>query len=217
LSPSYYTIRNWHEDKKAWIPDTRVWKELRSGDKMWLESLQHPEELGSLVELLKIAKVKTVLEIGAGPCGTAVYFAEAVGPEGYVVSVDLPADMGGTPPQYEQMAKAKAENWELVRGYSVEQGTVEAVKKALGGRQVGLLFIDGEHTLDAARSDYETYRPLLEKDGIIAFHDITLPELWPFWCGLRAKRHPVRSMEFIDSKERIGFGIGALVGRDEGF
>jgi len=82
---------------------------------------------------------------------------------------------------------------------------------------VGLLFIDGEHTRTAAERDYDLYRPLLEKDGVIAFHDITLHDLWPMWCQLRAKRHPVRSVEFIDNKERIGFGIGALVGRDEGF
>lgn len=184
---------------------------------MWLESLQHPEELGELLKLAKLARVKTVLEIGAGPCGTAVYFAENVGPDGYVVSVDLPFEIGGTPPQYEQMAKAKAENWALIRGDSGSQETKAAVEKALAGRSVGLLFIDGEHTRSAAIRDYDLYRPLLEKDGIIAFHDITLPELWTMWCVLRSKRHPVRSCEFIDDKTRIGFGIGALVGRDEGF
>jgi len=184
---------------------------------MWLESLQHPEELTQLIELCKLAKVKTVLEIGAGPCGTAVYFAEMVGPEGFVVSVDLPVEIGGTAQQYVDMARAKAENWTMVRGDSGDEKTRDAVVKALDGRAVGLLFIDGEHTRTAAERDYNLYRPLMEKDGVVAFHDITLPELWVMWCGLRAKRHPVRSLEFIDNKERIGFGIGALVGRDEGF
>ena len=184
---------------------------------MWLESLQHPDEIGPLIELCKLAKVKTVLEIGAGPCGTAVYFAESVGPGGLVISVDLPIDNGGTAQEYEDMASSKAPNWKMVRGFSGSKECYEAVVKALDGRMVGLLFIDGEHTLEAAKNDYETYLPLLEKNGIVAFHDITMPELWPFWCGLRANRHPVRSMEFIDNKARVGFGIGALVGRDEGF
>lgn len=184
---------------------------------MWLESLQRPEEIGQLIKVAKLANVKTVLEIGAGPCGTAVYFAEMVGPDGFVVSVDLPVEIGGTPPQYEEMARAKAENWRLVRGASEDPATLEKVKKALDGRAVGLLFIDGEHTRTAAESDYETYRPLLEKEGVIGFHDITLPELWPYWCSLRARRHPVRSLEFIEDKTGVGFGIGALIGRDEGF
>lgn len=184
---------------------------------MWLESLQHPEELGSLLDLMKLAKVSTVLEIGAGPCGTAATFSEQVGPEGCVVSVDLPLEIGGTPLEYEKMTKAKAEHWQMVRGDSGAYSTKEAVEKALGGRPVGLLFIDGEHTKAAAARDLEVYRTLVDKEGLIAFHDITLEELWPWWCSLRGKRHPVRSLEFVNDKTRIGFGIGVLVGRDDGY
>lgn len=184
---------------------------------MWLESLQHKDELGQLLKLMELAKVKTVLEIGAGPCGTAVMFAETVGADGLVVSVDLPPDIGGTPKQYELMAKEKAENWQMVRGDSGSAVTKAAVEKALDGRKIGLLFIDGEHTKAAAWRDMEFYRPLLGDDGIIAFHDITLPELWQMWCGLRGKRHPIKSLEFVDDKTRIGFGIGVLIGREDGF
>ena len=55
------------------------------------------------------------------------------------------------------------------------------------------------------------------KDGLIAFHDITLSEIWPWWCSLKGKRHPIRSLEFVNDKTRIGFGIGVLVGRDDGY
>jgi predicted O-methyltransferase YrrM len=189
----------------------------KTGGKVWLESIQILDELGELLKLAKIAKVKTVLEIGAGPCGTAVCFAEAVGPDGLVVSVDLPVEVGGTPPQYEEMAKIKAENWTLVRGDSGSNETRDRVLAALGGREVGLLFIDGEHTREAALRDLEVYRPLLAKEGLIAFHDILLPELWVMWCGLKSKRAPVRSLEFVNDKTSIGFGIGALIGRDDGW
>ena len=182
---------------------------------MWLESLQHPEELGDLLDLMKLAKVETVVEIGAGPCGTGIMFAETVGPGGLVVSVDLPPEIGGTPTDYEKMARAKCENWHMVRGDSGTHSTRAAVAKILGDRPLGLLFIDGEHTKAAMLRDLEVYRPLLAKDGVIAFHDILLPELWPVWCGLRGKRHPVRSLEFINDKTHVGFGIGALVGRDD--
>lgn len=184
---------------------------------MWLESLQHPEELGQLLDLMKLARVETVVEIGAGPCGTAVMFSETVGPTGKVISVDLPPEIGGTPMDYEKMTRAKAENWQMVRGDSGANATRDAVVKALGGREVGLLFIDGEHTKAAASRDLEVYRPLLHKDGLIAFHDITLEELWPWWCSLRGKRHPVRSIEFVNDRTCIGFGIGALIGRDDGY
>ena len=194
-----------------------TYQQLKSGDKVWLESLQNLAEISSLVKLAKLAKATTVLEIGAGPCGTAVYFSEQFGPEAKIVSVDLPIEIGGTPQQYEDMAKAKAENWTLVRGASEDPRTFQRVKDALGGRPVGLLFIDGEHTRTAAESDYETYRQLLSKDGVIGFHDITLPELWTMWCAIKGRRNPALSMEFIEDRTCIGFGIGALIGRDEGF
>lgn len=193
------------------------YQKLKSGDKVWLESLQNMKELEQLIKLAKLANAKTVLEIGAGPCGTAVYFSEQLGPEAKIVSVDLPIDIGGTPQEYEDMAKSKAENWTLVRGASEDPRTFQRVRGALGDREVDLLFIDGEHTRTAAESDYETFRPLLSKFGVIAFHDITLPELWTMWCHLRGKRHPVRSIEFVEDRTCIGFGIGALIGRDEGF
>lgn len=206
-----------NEHKQYGKKHVMTYQNLRSGDKMWLESLQKIGELEQLIKLAKLANVSTVLEIGAGPCGTAVYFAEQFGPEATIISVDLPISVGGTPQEYEDMARAKAENWTLVRGASEHQETLDRVKAALDGRSVGLLFIDGEHTRTAALSDYEMYRPLLEKNGIIAFHDITLPELWTMWCELRGRRPPMMSLEFVDDKTCIGFGIGALIGRDEGF
>ena len=182
---------------------------------MWLESLQHKEELDQLLKLASLANVKTVVEIGAGPCGTAVMFAEMVGPDGLVVSVDLPPEIGGTPKQYEEMARTKAENWQMVRGDSGANETRDRVLAALGGREVGLLFIDGEHTRAAALRDLEVYRPMLEDMGLIAFHDITLTDLWPMWNALRGKRGAGLSLEFVEDRTRIGFGIGVLIGRDD--
>ncbi len=184
---------------------------------MWLESLQHPEEIGGLADLMRLAKVETVVEVGAGPCGTAIYFSEVVGPTGRVISIDLPPEIGGTPKQYEDMARAKAENWVMVRGDSGANQTRDRVLAALGERPIGLLFIDGEHTRAAALRDMEVYRPYLHENGIIAFHDILLPELWTMWCGLRGKRGPALSMEFVDDRRSIGFGIGALIGREDRF
>lgn len=180
-----------------------------------LESIQNPKELTELMKLAALVGTKTVLEIGAGPCGTAVYFSDMVGEEGLVVSVDLPLDMGGTPQDYEDAAKEKAKNWKLVRGDSASEETLQAVIEALEGRSVDLMFIDGDHSQESVRRDYGLYRPLVKERGVIAFHDITLPEIWSYWCYLRGKRHPRWSFEFIEDKEVVGLGIGALIGRDE--
>jgi len=38
------------------------------------------------------------------------------------------------------------------------------------------LFIDGDHTYDGVRKDWEMYSPFVSRSGIIAFHDITISD-----------------------------------------
>jgi hypothetical protein len=42
-------------------------------------------------------------------------------------------------------------------------------------RDVGLLFVDGYHTMEQARFDHEAFRPLMSADGIVLFHDSAGP------------------------------------------
>ena len=53
--------------------------------------------------------------------------------------------------------------------------TVEKLKARLAGRPIDLLFIDGLHTYEAVKSDYEMYGPMTKH--IIALHDIHTPKL----------------------------------------
>ena len=41
---------------------------------------------------------------------------------------------------------------------------------------IRLLFIDGDHSYEATQTDFETWSPLLEENGVVAFHDV---EVWP--------------------------------------
>lgn len=62
-------------------------------------------------------------------------------------------------------------------GDSAAPGTVANLKARLAGRPIDLLFIDGLHTYEGAKADYETYGPLTRH--IIAIHDIHTPKLDP--------------------------------------
>jgi len=55
--------------------------------------------------------------------------------------------------------------------------TLEKLKARLAGRMIDLLFIDGLHTYEGVKSDYEIYGPMTKH--IIAFHDIHTPKLYP--------------------------------------
>jgi predicted O-methyltransferase YrrM len=43
---------------------------------------------------------------------------------------------------------------------------------AQGSVPVDLIFIDGDHSYEGVKQDFEIYAPLVRSDGLIAFHDI---------------------------------------------
>lgn len=54
--------------------------------------------------------------------------------------------------------------------FVVSLPSVEA-SKAWQSTSIELLFIDGDHSYDGVKSDYESWIPYVVKNGLIAFHD----------------------------------------------
>ena len=59
---------------------------------------------------------------------------------------------------------------DLIRDDSHDRRTFDQVKARLGGQMLDFVFIDGDHTYDGVRRDFELYEPLVRPGGIIAFH-----------------------------------------------
>lgn len=119
-----------------------------------------PNEGAKLAEL---AKGKRVLEIGSY-CGLSTVCLARTASQ--VVAVD-PHDGRATPRPKDTRAEFLSN---LVRYGVNERVAVHPSLDDVTG-PFDLAFIDGDHSIDAVRSDYRRIVPMLAPDGLIAFHD----------------------------------------------
>ncbi len=140
--------------------------------------IQVREEIEALVDFLRPPNLAHALEIGSESGGTFYLWCRMI--RGYKISIDLPSGTSGsgiyTDPKALAERKRKMLSWapnvRLVTGDSHDLQTVCKVQSILKGDKLGLLFIDGDHSYEGVKRDYEMYREFVAPGGLIAFHDI---------------------------------------------
>lgn len=175
-------------------------------------------EMEQLLNLLSKRTLDTALEIGTARGGTLFLFARMASPDATLLSIDLPGGRigGGYPnwkiPLYKSFAKEN-QQIHLLKADSHEDTTLARTRCILGHRQVDFLFIDGDHAYEGVKKDFQMYRTLVRKGGIIAFHDIVpgaeekvggVPKLWTELKALHEYK------EIVKTWEQGGLGIGVL-------
>src|SRR6266702_1711337 len=95
----------------------------------------------------------------------------------------------------------------LYGGFSqLIQSTFQDAVRYFDDSSIDLLHVDGLHTYDAVRGDFEAWRPKLSPRGVVLFHDTNVKErdfgVWRFWAEIAAA-HP--HFEFSH-----GHGLGVL-------
>jgi cephalosporin hydroxylase len=142
-----------------------------------VESWQISSEITGFLRILEADPPRTVLEIGTARGGTLFLFTRVAAPDALLVSVDLwHGQFGGgyaawRRPLYRSFAR-EVQRVELVVGDSHAAGTGQRIRRLLDGRQLDLLFVDGDHTYDGVSQDFADYAPLVRSGGLVAFHDI---------------------------------------------
>jgi len=109
----------------------------------------------------------------------------------------------------------------LIQGDSHSIETLRKIEGILRNNRVDFLFIDGDHSYEGVKKDFEMYSPLVRKGGIIAFHDI-IPdyytkygiktyswsgEVHKFWNEVKEK---YEHLEIVKDRSQDGAGIGVL-------
>jgi cephalosporin hydroxylase len=171
-------------------------------------------ELAKIVEKLK---PRVVLEVGTARGGTLFIFSRLADKEATIISLDLPWEHSNDYPQwreklYQKFASAKQKMF-LMREDSHQPETLEKLKTILAGKDIDFLLIDGDHTYDGVKRDFELYSPLVKTGGVIAFHDIAKHNSTPecqvdrFWDEIKLGKN---SKELIHSQDQDWGGIGVI-------
>jgi predicted O-methyltransferase YrrM len=182
-----------------------------------LNPKQVKSEILNLIQILKKEKPKFILEIGTANGGTLFLFTKTAAKDAIIISIDLPGGIygGGYPewkiPLYKSFSLPK-QRMILIRESSHKETTLDIVKLILNDKKLDYLFIDGDHTYEGVKNDFEMYSPLVKENALIAFHDIVIhpPELnvgvHDFWNEIKQYYDYKEIVEDWDQK-RCGIGL----------
>jgi predicted O-methyltransferase YrrM len=186
-----------------------------------LAPMQITFEVMELLKRIEVRQPKTILEIGTARGGTLFLFTRAAHREAYLVSLDLPnGQFGGelvTHPSLREMILPRMalprQTMHFLRGNSHIDETYQATMAVLAGRNLDVLFIDGDHSYDGVKADFEMYKPVVSREGIVAFHDVAQHsknsgcEVSEFWSEVK---HSYRHEEIIENSDQGWAGVGIL-------
>jgi|AntRauTorckE6833_2_1112554.scaffolds.fasta_scaffold03931_5 predicted O-methyltransferase YrrM len=181
-----------------------------------IKPVQIREEFEEFLTLFQDKRPKIILEIGTDRGGSLFALCKLAPDDAMVISLDLPANdtLGGYPEWKESlymMFKKPKQQLLLLRGDSHSQKMLDQMNEVLGTKKIDFIFLDGDHSYEGVKKDFEMYSPLVKKGGVIAFHDVATNEaetgVPKFW---EETKKSYEYVEFIRDKQQVGYGIGCL-------
>jgi len=185
-----------------------------------LRAEQKIREFAPFIAYASRRPLATIVEIGSSLGGSFYAWCRIATSDALIVSIDLPGgafgDFGDATVARIQRYRRPNQRVVSIAGDSHAPDTRAELEGVLSGRTVDLLFIDGDHSYDGVRQDFEMYGSLAT---LVALHDV-LPHPYVTGCEVNSywrelKTHH-RCIEFLDSEDdRFGSGqwggIGVVV------
>ncbi len=178
---------------------------------------QFKEEILQLAIEVEKQKPNVIVEIGTANGGTFFMATRIASDNALIISIDLPGGpFGGGYPSWKKSVyktfKRKNQKVELIRGNSHLEETYQKLVSILGSSYIDYLFIDGDHTYEGAKKDFELYRELVKPGGLIGFHDIVIHK--DSACDVSILWNEIKNQydykEFVVDWEQNCFGVGLI-------
>lgn len=131
------------------------------------------DEQEALSALASEKNGQPILEIGGEFGMSTSIFAKFAGDSDiYSLDVRFSGDLAAHHMGNLQLSGVPTEKVTQIAGDSQLKGTVTKFTKTLGKRELGILFVDGDHSADGAYNDLKNYAPLVAIGGYVAVHDV---------------------------------------------
>jgi cephalosporin hydroxylase len=185
---------------------------------MGVGSVQKPEEIEAAIDYMNTETCRYICEIGTESGGPNFLLGHLLKPAEMVVGIDL---FVRHKPHLRRFRRPGQE-LHYFDGSSRTDQMAERLRRVLQGRQLDVLFIDGDHHYHGAKADFLLYHSFVREGGFILFHDIVPDHAQRFgkasggWSGgvptlwKELKAFYPENREFIRDPDQDGMGIGVL-------
>jgi cephalosporin hydroxylase len=168
--------------------------------------IQNQVEVEMFLEWYYQRMFRNIMEIGTHTGGFLSLLIEVGVPKNLIISLDLPWQaheykVGDFREKYKHRVRFLVGNsHDLMSQIKVDEELLRC------GTQIDFLFLDGDHSYEGVRQDFEMYSGFVRPGGWIGFHDINNGHQ----CGDFYWKHAIRDRAHVEFGFGRTFGLGCV-------
>lgn len=139
--------------------------------------LRFPQDMFAVQEIIYNTRPEYIIEIGVAWGGSLLFYStlmEAIGGKKVIgVDIYIPPDLRKRIFSHGRISK----RIKLIKGSSVEDGTVRKIKKIIAGSKKVLVILDSDHTHDHVLKELNIYSKLLSRGNYLVCEDTAIEDI----------------------------------------
>lgn len=172
---------------------------------------QKDYEWQNVIDIMSEMEINAALEVGSYGGGSLYSISQLAADDATIISIDLHKTMYASVDKKHEaftLLMKDTQSFYQINADSQLDSTKEWAIKNLNGKELDVLFIDGDHSDRGAQKDFNMYSPLVRNGGIIIFHDIIRAKFSAVDIVWDKLKTIYEHKEFVeDRKSNMGVGV----------